>query len=126
MDNAHLGDVGQVGVIQIFVQLGQCFIYGLTQEHELWADGKGLGHFQLAAAGAPVVGYGKAGTLDIVEDGKTGILFSHQTIDEVIDAIKRLTNTQFDTGYIAKSAERFDKQIFIKTIKEIVDRNWKS
>lgn len=38
----------------------------------------GIVRVEALAAGAPVIGFGKGGTLDIVQDGESGVLFSEQ------------------------------------------------
>ncbi len=72
------------------------------------------------AAGTPVIGYGKAGTLDIVTDGETGVLFNTQTIDDVVDAITRAEEIRFFPSKLQRTAKRFDKTLFITKMRKIV------
>ena len=58
------------------------------------------------AAGAPVIGLGKAGTLDIIKDGETGVLFSSQDVKSVIDAIIKAESISFSQSKIRKSAKK--------------------
>ncbi len=83
----------------------------------------GIVTVEALAAGTPVIGYGQAGTLDIVTDGETGTLFAHQTVDDIVEAIKRFEKLSFSPAKLQHSAERFNKTVFINKIREIVSNN---
>lgn len=72
------------------------------------------------AAGAPVVGYNKAGTKDIVQDGISGVLFDHQTVDDVVSAIQKIEKLPFSPATLQQKAKRFDKTLFVSKIRKIV------
>jgi glycosyltransferase involved in cell wall biosynthesis len=80
----------------------------------------GIVQVEALAAGAPVITYGKAGALDIVQDGESGVLFYEQTVDSVIAAIKKAEQTTFLPGTLRRKAKRFDKSLFITKIRKIV------
>lgn len=84
----------------------------------------GIVQVEALAAGAPVIALGKGGTLDIVQDDETGILFSHQTVEAVIEAIKKAESTKFLPGLLRRRAKRFDKSLFISKIKKVVYSNF--
>lgn len=81
----------------------------------------GLVSVEALASGVPVIGFNKGGTLDIVEDGKTGILFKKQTASEVKKAIKRRQKTRFDAKKLRASAKKFDKTVFITKLRKIIN-----
>lgn len=81
----------------------------------------GIVTVEALAAGAPVIGYAKAGTLDIVTDGETGVLFANQTVNDVIDAIKRSEAIQFFPSKLQRHAKRFDQMLFATKIRKIVN-----
>lgn len=83
----------------------------------------GIVQGEALAAGAPVIAYGKGGALDIVQDGESGILFDKQTVESVINAIKRAEKTEFLPGTLRRKARRFDKSLFITKIRKIVADN---
>ncbi len=83
----------------------------------------GIVQVEALAAGAPVIGYGRGGTLDIVQDGETGVLFHEQTTPAVIDAIKRAETMTFMPATLQRRAKRFDKSLFITKIRKIVSDN---
>lgn len=84
----------------------------------------GIVTVEALAAGMPVIGLAKAGTLDIVQDGETGVLFENQTIEDVVDAIKRAESITFPPAKLSRVAKRFDKVLFVQKIKKIVNDNW--
>lgn len=83
----------------------------------------GIVSVEALAAGAPVIGYNKAGTKDIVEDGVSGILFNDQTVDSVAAAIKKAESKTFLPGTLRRKARRFDKSLFISKIRKIAHDN---
>ncbi|HEU5122292.1 MAG TPA: glycosyltransferase, partial [Candidatus Saccharimonadales bacterium] len=58
----------------------------------------GIVQVEALAAGAPVIALGRGGTLDIVQDGESGVLFHEQTVDAIVDAIKKAEATTFLPG----------------------------
>jgi glycosyltransferase involved in cell wall biosynthesis len=80
----------------------------------------GIVQVEALAAGAPVITYGKAGALDIVQSGESGILFHEQTVEAIIHAIKKAEQTIFLPGTLRRKAKRFDKSLFITKMRKIV------
>ncbi|MGB4868179.1 MAG: glycosyltransferase, partial [Candidatus Saccharimonas aalborgensis] len=72
------------------------------------------------AAGAPVIGYRNGGTLDIVTDGETGVLFDNQTVEDVVEAIKRADTIQWFPSKLSRTATRFDAGLFATKLRKIV------
>ena len=80
----------------------------------------GIVQVEALAAGAPVIAFGRGGTLDIVQDGESGVLFDSQSVDAVVNAIKRAEKITFLPGTLRRKAKRFDKSLFITKIHKIV------
>jgi glycosyltransferase involved in cell wall biosynthesis len=80
----------------------------------------GIVQVEALAAGAPVIAYAKGGTLDIVQDGESGVLFNEQTVEAVVEAIKKAEETNFLPGTLRRKAKRFDKSLFLTKIRKIV------
>ncbi|HMQ95649.1 MAG TPA: glycosyltransferase [Candidatus Saccharibacteria bacterium] len=94
------------------------FIYAAEEDF-------GIVQAEALAAGAPVIGYAKGGTLDIVQDGETGVLFVEQTVASVKKAIQKAEGIHFFPSKLARTAKRFDKSLFITKIRKIVQDNYK-
>lgn len=80
----------------------------------------GIVQVEALAAGAPVIAYGKGGTLDIVQDGVSGVLFAEQSVDSVTAAIERAETIDFIPATLQRKAKRFEKSLFITKIRKIV------
>jgi len=74
----------------------------------------GIVPVEAMASGRPVIAYGRGGATESVVDGVTGVHFPEQTVDSVVDAIKRFESMEssFLTTLIASNAQRFSKDAF--------------
>src|SRR5690606_19775208 len=89
------------------------FIYAAEEDF-------GIVQVEALAAGAPVITYGKAGALDIVQDMESGVLFYQQTVGSVIDAIKRAEQVDFLPATLQRKSRRYDQGLFLTKIKKVV------
>ena len=89
------------------------FIYAAEEDF-------GIVTVEALAAGTPVIAYGKAGTLDIVDSEEVGVLFRRQTVEDTIGAIKRAEGLQFFPSKLQRTAKRFDKTLFTTKIHKVV------
>lgn len=80
----------------------------------------GIVQVEALAAGAPVIGYGKGGTLDIVQDNVSGVLFDAQTPEAVAAAITKAEKMTFLPATLERKAKRFEKGLFISKIRRLV------
>lgn len=80
----------------------------------------GIVQVEALAAGAPVIAYGKGGTLDIVQDGESGVLFQEQAVDAVAAAIEKAEALTFMPATLQRKAKRFDKSLFISKMRKVV------
>ncbi|MEP6710165.1 MAG: glycosyltransferase [Candidatus Saccharibacteria bacterium] len=80
----------------------------------------GIVQVEALAAGTPVIAFNKGGTLDIIQDGESGVLFQNQTVDDVIAAIEKAQGINFLPATLRRKAKRFDKSLFITKIKKII------
>ena len=79
----------------------------------------GIVQVEALAAGAPVIGYGRGGTLDIVQDGESGVLFDEQTVEAVTAAIQKAETLTFLPATLRRKAKRFDKSLFLTKIRKV-------
>lgn len=85
----------------------------------------GITPLEAQASGRPVIAYGKGGALETVIEGKTGTFFAEQTVESLVDAMKRFETMTFDKMELRKHAEEFDDEVFKRKIKEFVDEKVK-
>lgn len=81
----------------------------------------GIVQVEALSAGAPVIALSRGGTVDIVEDGISGVLFDQQTIDSVSLAVKKAESIQFMPATLQRKAKRFDKSLFLTKIRKVVN-----
>ena len=80
----------------------------------------GLVAAEAQACGTPVIAYERGGIRDIVINKKTGLFFNEQTPAAIVEAVKDFENMSFSRSSIAKAAERFSKENFIREFLEIL------
>jgi glycosyltransferase involved in cell wall biosynthesis len=80
----------------------------------------GIVQVEALAAGTPVIGFARGGTLDIVDNGKGGVLFQEQSVDNVVAAIIEAEQKDFKPEALQRIAKRFHKTLFISKIQKIV------
>jgi len=80
----------------------------------------GIAPVEANACGRPVIAYAAGGALDTQEDGRTGILFSPQTVDALCAAVERFETMTFDHRAIAAQARRFDTEQFKQRMREVI------
>jgi glycosyltransferase involved in cell wall biosynthesis len=80
----------------------------------------GMAAAESLASGTPVIAYAKGGALDIVQDGETGILFTDQSVEGLVAAIKRFDNYTFLPATLYRKSKRFDKNLFTTKMRKII------
>jgi glycosyltransferase involved in cell wall biosynthesis len=88
------------------------------------AEDFGITPMEAMAAGRPVIAYAYGGALDTVIEGVTGTLFREQTLESLVDALRRFDPMQYDPVVIRRHAEQFDVGIFRKKMAEYVSQAW--
>ena len=63
------------------------------------------------------------GTTDIVTSPEVGVLFDHQTVDDVARAIELAEQRTYFPSKLNRTAKRFDKSLFITKLRKIVSNN---
>ena len=80
----------------------------------------GIVPLESMACGRPVIAYAKGGALESVIEGKTGILFSRQTAEDLAAAIKHFRKVKFNPSEIRRWAEKFDRDLFKRKVLEYI------
>ena len=73
-------------------------------------------------AGTPVVAYRGGGYLESVVDGKTGVFFDNQSVEDLTAAIKKFEGMKFNSEDCVSRARKFSKERFKKEMLEFIDR----
>lgn len=80
----------------------------------------GITPLEAMASGRPVIAYGKGGALESVRAGVTGEFFPEQTVAALAGVIKKFKPEKYNPAKIRAHAEKFDKEIFMKKVKEFI------
>lgn len=83
----------------------------------------GITPVEAMACGTPVIAFGKGGALETVIDGKTGLFFSEQTVESIIQAIERFEDIghSISADSCREQAERFSVELFRERFSRTVD-----
>ena len=81
----------------------------------------GIVPVEAQACGRPVVALGRAGALDTVIDGETGVLVADTTVDALAAGLKRAVATPWDSARIRRHAEQFSRARFVRDIERVID-----
>ncbi|OGY57376.1 MAG: hypothetical protein A3D47_00635 [Candidatus Colwellbacteria bacterium RIFCSPHIGHO2_02_FULL_43_15] len=85
----------------------------------------GLVAAESIACGTPVIAYAKGGALEIIKDGRNGLLFNEQTPQSLRSAIQKFQGIKFNRATVSKSAEIFSKKTFQKEFNKILQKHLK-
>jgi len=74
----------------------------------------GIVPIEAMASGRPVIAYGRGGVLETVVEGRTGLFFHEQTVESLLDAVRRFEEQEstFDPAEIRRHALGFDREVF--------------
>ncbi|MFP4379534.1 MAG: glycosyltransferase [Candidatus Sumerlaeia bacterium] len=84
----------------------------------------GITPLEAQACGCPVIGYGSGGLAETIIDGKTGLHFSSQTPEALIEKLKQYRPEDFDSKDIRENAMRFSpdrfQQEFLQALRSVM------
>lgn len=80
----------------------------------------GIVQVEALAAGTPVIAYAAGGSRDIVHDGEAGVVFEHQTTEDLSNALKRFETMTFQPAKLQRVAKRFHGNLFATKIRKVV------
>lgn len=83
----------------------------------------GIVPVEAQAAGAPVIAYGKGGSLETVVPDRTGIFFGQQNVESLTRAVRLFEEREhlFDATVIRRHAERFRPERFRAEFRAILE-----
>ena len=99
-----LGYVDDAG-LRVFLQKAKAFVFAAVEDF-------GILPVEAQAAATPVIALYKGGVKETVIDGKTGLFFEKQNIQDIIEAVNKFEKMDFDLEFIRKHSEKFSKTRF--------------
>ena len=99
----------------------RAFVYAAEEDF-------GIAAVEAQAAGAPVIAYGRGGVTETVIPGQTGLLFSHQSVDSLKEAVLAFhaDPKQFEVEDLRYNAERFSPICFHRNFSAALDQAWQN
>ncbi len=107
--------------LKVKMQHAKAFIFAADEDF-------GMIPIEAESCGTPVIAYGHGGSLETVCENKTGLFFKEQTVEAIVDAVKRfesLGEQPFSAKDCREWAEKFSEERFKKEIKEFVEMKYK-
>jgi glycosyltransferase involved in cell wall biosynthesis len=81
----------------------------------------GISMVEAQACGTPVIAFSRGGAAEIVVDGETGLLFEHQAVEAIVDAVSEFERSwSFDPVRSRQNAMRFSVGRFQDGFKTLV------
>ncbi|HFC76779.1 MAG TPA: glycosyltransferase family 4 protein [Candidatus Moranbacteria bacterium] len=115
MAKSNIEFLGRVDDKKLSKYYANCRAFIFPQEEDF-----GIVAIEAMASGRPLIAYRGGDIVEHMEEGKTGIFFERQRAEDVIDAVKKFRDDDFDENYIRSKSLKFDKKIFKKKIKEFI------
>ena len=97
--------------------LKNCKAFIMAQEEDF-----GIAPIEAMSFGNPVLAFKKGGSLEWLEEGKTGEFFEDQTVEVLADGVRRIKDSSliYDKSYIKHSSDRFNFNNFKKELEDFV------
>lgn len=84
----------------------------------------GLTALEANVYGKPAIVHHQAGVAEVIEDGKHGLHLRKQTVNDLINTIKKCQSLTFDQFELRQNAKKYDTSIFVAQIKQRVISDW--
>jgi glycosyltransferase involved in cell wall biosynthesis len=101
-------------VLRQFLQRAKGFVFAAIEDF-------GILPVEAMACGTPVIAFGKGGARETVVAEKTGLFFSEQTVESLIEAVQRFERLEFDPETCRQQAEKFSVDRFNEQFKQFVN-----
>ncbi len=89
----------------------------------------GIVPVEAMASGKPVIAYGKGGALETVietNDFRSGVLFQEQSVESLLEALRRFETLDFDHAKLRDHALKFDKERYKTAMAEYINSRWET
>ena len=73
--------------------------------------------------GTPVIAFGDGGAMETVVHGKTGLFFSEQRTESLVNALLKSAEIEWNQERIIEQSQLFSEKRFEEGIREVVEKN---
>lgn len=96
---------------------GECRAFVFPQEEDF-----GIVAFEAFASGRPLIAFRGGDIPEHLEEGKMGVFFDRQTSEDIVAAVRKFRESDYDPEHIRKKALAFDRSIFTQKIRVYLNR----
>jgi glycosyltransferase involved in cell wall biosynthesis len=104
-------------VLKDKMQNARAFVFAAEEDF-------GITPVEAQSCGTPVIAFGKGGATETVIDGETGLFFSEQTEESIIEAVQRFEQQEFIPKKIHEHAKYFSKARFQNEMIDLIETSW--
>ncbi len=115
MAKSNIEFTGRISDEELEQAYSGCLAYLFPQEEDF-----GIVPVEAMSAGRPVIAYKKGGALETIVPGKTGEFFYPQTVEALVEAVKKFQPEKYDAKEIRNHALKFSKAIFKEKLMEYI------
>lgn len=114
--NVHIIGYQEFDALRSLMQRAKAFVFAAEEDF-------GIVVIEAMACGTPVIGFGKGGTKETIVPGLSGLHFSEQTAQSIIDAVRAFEkkSASFNSSDIHRYAQQFSKDAFEEKVKNFVE-----
>lgn len=84
----------------------------------------GIVAIEALASGRPLIAYRAGDIPEHVVENKSAIFFENQTKEDIISAVKKFHEIEFDPEFISQTVLKFDKETFKRKIKMFIEEKY--
>lgn len=118
MAGPNIEFLGRVSEKDLPEYYAECRAFMFPQEEDF-----GIVAMEAMASGRPLIAYRGGDIVEHMEEGKTGIFFEKQSPDDIIGAVEKFREEDYDPEYIRSQVLKFDREIFKSKIKDYIENS---
>jgi glycosyltransferase involved in cell wall biosynthesis len=118
--NDNIEFLGRVPDVELAKYYSRCQAFIFPQEEDF-----GITAIEAMASGRPLIAYRGGDIPEHMEEGKTGLFFENQTVEDIVDTVKRFKVSDYDPNFIREKSKKFDKKLFKDRIKNYVEERYR-
>lgn len=118
MAGPNIEFLGRVSDEKLPEYYAECKAFIFPQEEDF-----GIVAIEALASGRPLVAFRGGDIPEHLEDGKMGVFFDKQTSEDIVEAVGRMKNMDFDPEYIRSKVIGFNKEVFKEKITKYVEES---
>lgn len=117
--SSNIEFLGRVSDKELARYFSRCRALIFPQEEDF-----GITAMEAMASGTPLIAYRGGDIPEHMEEGRTGLLFDRQTPENIISAVKKFKDSDYDPSYLRERILKFDKSLFKAKIKNYIEKQY--